>query len=224
MTKYRSLGFLLVVAASNLGEKHVANSFQPTPRRPMNKNRLSPRTSKTSTTELDMGRIGKFLGKVIGYKSSKKEQSTEPIEILPQITVGSSVPMDVNVEIITAIDDKNQIVDSKTASITEVLGLRSKSSEEEKEENGEEGHKSKKSLLVGMPGVFTTTCAKEHLPGYIASESKLKDLGVDKIAVLTTKNVGVLSDAIVDEDCNIVPITDGEDAILVRQLGLVEDM
>ena len=221
MTKYRSLGFLLVIAASNLGDKHVltVNSFQPTPRRPMNKNRLSPRTSKTSSTELDMGRIGKLIGKVIGYKSSKKEQqSNEPIEILPQITVGSSVPMDVNVEIITAIDDKNQIVDSKTASITEVLGLRSKSSEEE------EGHKSKKSLLVGMPGVFTTTCAKEHLPGYIASESKLKDLGVDKIAVLTTKNVGVLSDAIVDEDCNIVPITDGEDATLVRQLGLVEDM
>jgi peroxiredoxin len=44
------------------------------------------------------------------------------------------------------------------------------------------------SLCIGMPGAFTTTCAKEHLPGYTALANKFKALVIAKIAVVTTND------------------------------------
>ena len=43
-----------------------------------------------------------------------------------------------------------------------------------------------KNLLIGMPGAYTPTCSESHMPGYLKSVDKLKRLGVDTIAVVTT--------------------------------------
>jgi len=85
------------------------------------------------------------------------------------------------------------------------------------------------SLLVGMPGAFTTTCHSKHLPGYIKAASKLKDLGIDNIAVVTTndrfvndqwsKDLGVVS----GDDSAVTMLCDA-DGDLVKELGLAEDM
>jgi len=47
-------------------------------------------------------------------------------------------------------------------------------------------------VLFGLPGAFTPTCHKNHLPGFIASEAKFKAKGVDKIAMTAVNDHYVL--------------------------------
>jgi peroxiredoxin len=43
--------------------------------------------------------------------------------------------------------------------------------------------KGKKVVLFAVPGAFTPTCTKNHLPGYITNAAAIKAKGVDTIAV-----------------------------------------
>src|SRR6516225_793780 len=47
-------------------------------------------------------------------------------------------------------------------------------------------------VLFGLPGAFTPTCHKNHLPGFIVSESALKAKGVEKIAMTSVNDHFVL--------------------------------
>src|ERR1700739_4501536 len=51
----------------------------------------------------------------------------------------------------------------------------------------------KKVVLFGLPGAFTPTCHKNHLPGFIVSEASFKEKGVDKIAMTSVNDHYVLS-------------------------------
>lgn len=46
----------------------------------------------------------------------------------------------------------------------------------------------KKVVLIGMPGAFTPTCHRNHLPGYIEGAEKFRGKGIDTIAVTTTND------------------------------------
>lgn len=46
----------------------------------------------------------------------------------------------------------------------------------------------KKVVLIGMPGAFTPTCHRNHLPGYVEQAEKFHGKGVDTIAVTTTND------------------------------------
>ncbi|KAL1968445.1 hypothetical protein VTN77DRAFT_1974 [Rasamsonia byssochlamydoides] len=51
----------------------------------------------------------------------------------------------------------------------------------------------KKVVLFSVPGAFTPTCSVSHLPGYIQNLPKLKEKGVDIVAVLAFNDPFVMS-------------------------------
>ena len=85
-----------------------------------------------------------------------------------------------------------------------------------------------------MPGAFTDTCSKEHLPGFLDKLPSFTKYGVEQIAVVTTNDRFVneawgqnfhLFDKQSGEAGGASPVTilcDG-DGDLVKSLGLAED-
>ena len=49
-----------------------------------------------------------------------------------------------------------------------------------------------KVVLFALPGAFTPTCTKKHLPGYLENHNALKRKGVDKIACLSVNDAHVM--------------------------------
>jgi glutaredoxin/glutathione-dependent peroxiredoxin len=50
----------------------------------------------------------------------------------------------------------------------------------------------RKVVLVGMPGAFTPTCHRNHLPGFVENRDAILAKGIDEIIVLSTNDVHVL--------------------------------
>ena len=50
----------------------------------------------------------------------------------------------------------------------------------------------KKVVIFSVPGAFTPTCSKEHLPGFIEQADALKGKGVDTIACMAVNDVFVM--------------------------------
>ena len=50
-----------------------------------------------------------------------------------------------------------------------------------------------KVLLFGLPGAYTSTCSKFHLPGYVNNFAKLKDKGIDKIFCISVNDPYVMN-------------------------------
>jgi peroxiredoxin len=50
----------------------------------------------------------------------------------------------------------------------------------------------KKVVLFGLPGAFTPTCSRNHLPGFIAKAEDFFAKGVDTIAVTAVNDVHVM--------------------------------
>jgi peroxiredoxin len=53
--------------------------------------------------------------------------------------------------------------------------------------------KGRRVVLFAVPGAFTPTCHKNHLPGYLAKAAEIKAKGVDAILCTSTNDVFVLS-------------------------------
>ncbi|HEX2653309.1 MAG TPA: peroxiredoxin [Xanthobacteraceae bacterium] len=52
--------------------------------------------------------------------------------------------------------------------------------------------KGKKVVLFAVPGAFTPTCHKNHLPGFLKNASAIKAKGIDTIAVTAVNDVFVM--------------------------------
>ena len=50
----------------------------------------------------------------------------------------------------------------------------------------------KKVVLFSVPGAFTPTCSKQHLPGFIEKAGELKKKGIDAIACMAVNDVFVM--------------------------------
>lgn len=61
-----------------------------------------------------------------------------------------------------------------------------------KPKTGAEIFAGKKVVLFGVPGAFTPTCSRNHLPGFIAKADEFFAKGVDTIAVTAVNDVHVM--------------------------------
>jgi glutaredoxin/glutathione-dependent peroxiredoxin len=52
--------------------------------------------------------------------------------------------------------------------------------------------KGRRVVLVAVPGAFTPTCHRNHLPGFVAKREEILSRGVDAIAVTSVNDVFVL--------------------------------
>ena len=50
-----------------------------------------------------------------------------------------------------------------------------------------------KVILFGLPGAFTSTCSKLHLPGYVVNADKIKSKGIEKIFCLSVNDPFVMN-------------------------------
>jgi glutaredoxin/glutathione-dependent peroxiredoxin len=83
----------------------------------------------------------------------------------------------------------------------------------------------KKVVLFGVPGAFTPSCHKQHLPGYVAQYDAIKAKGIDTIACLAVNDAFVL-DAWAKAsgaDGKVEMLADGNGAY-VKALGMDLDL
>jgi peroxiredoxin len=65
-------------------------------------------------------------------------------------------------------------------------------SEGPKPKPAEEVFKGKKVVLFAVPGAFTPTCSKNHLPGFVKNAAAIKAKGIDAIAVTAVNDPFVM--------------------------------
>ena len=85
--------------------------------------------------------------------------------------------------------------------------------------------KGKKVDLFGLPGAFTPTCHKNHLPGYRDNHAALAAKGVDTIAVTSVNDVFVMGawrDS-TGSDGKVEFLADGS-AAFAKAIGMVLDL
>jgi peroxiredoxin len=83
----------------------------------------------------------------------------------------------------------------------------------------------KKVALFAVPGAYTPTCSKQHLPGYVQKFDELKSKGFDTVACTAVNDVFVLSAWSRDgaADGKILMLADGS-AEFARKIGLDIDL
>lgn len=83
----------------------------------------------------------------------------------------------------------------------------------------------KKVALFAVPGAYTPTCHKQHMPGFVERAEELKKKGFDAIACTSVNDVFVLSAWAKDSGAagKIMMLADGS-ADFAKKLGLEIDL
>ena len=64
---------------------------------------------------------------------------------------------------------------------------------EPNKKNIEELLKSKKAVILGLPGAYTSVCSAKHLPGYVNLYQQYKDKGIDQIICVSVNDPFVMN-------------------------------
>ena len=80
-------------------------------------------------------------------------------------------------------------------------------------------------VMFSLPGAFTPTCSKEHLPGYVARYDELRAKGIDLIACLSVNDAFVMKAWAEQHEAlgKIVMLSDGN-AAFTKALGIEVDL
>lgn len=83
----------------------------------------------------------------------------------------------------------------------------------------------RKVALFAVPGAYTPTCHKQHMPGFVERAAELKKKGFDAVACTSTNDVFVLSQWAKDcgADDKIEMLADGS-AEFAKKIGLDFDL
>lgn len=83
----------------------------------------------------------------------------------------------------------------------------------------------KKVALFAVPGAYTPTCHKQHMPGFVARFDELKGKGIDAVACVAVNDVFVLDrwSSEVNPDGKIEILSDGS-ADFTKAIGLDIDL
>jgi peroxiredoxin len=85
--------------------------------------------------------------------------------------------------------------------------------------------KGKKVVLFAVPGAFTPTCHKNHMPGFVQNFDKIKGKGIDAIVVTAVNDVFVMDawKKASGADGKIEALADGS-ADFAKAIGLSVDL
>jgi glutaredoxin/glutathione-dependent peroxiredoxin len=94
-----------------------------------------------------------------------------------------------------------------------------------KPQTTDEIFKGKKVVLFAVPGAFTPTCDRNHLPGFVKNAEAIKAKGVDTIAVTGVNDVFVMNawKKSSEADGKVEFLADGS-AAFAKALGLSIDL
>ncbi len=83
----------------------------------------------------------------------------------------------------------------------------------------------RKIAVFGVPGAFTNTCSKKHLPGFVNNADALKAKGIDEIACVSVNDPWVMNawSMSAGADGKVTMLGDGA-LNLTRALGLEVDL
>jgi len=83
----------------------------------------------------------------------------------------------------------------------------------------------KKVALFAVPGAFTPTCSRQHLPGYVQNYDQLKSKGFDTVACTSVNDIFVLTAWSKDAgaDGKVLMLADGS-ADFAKKIGLDVDL
>jgi peroxiredoxin len=89
----------------------------------------------------------------------------------------------------------------------------------------DEVFKGKKIVLFAVPGAFTPTCHKNHMPGFVNNADKIKGKGIDSIYVTSVNDVFVMNEwsKASGADGKVEALADGAGEF-AKALGLDMDM
>ena len=89
--------------------------------------------------------------------------------------------------------------------------------------SSEELFSGKKVILFALPGAFTPTCSKAHLPGFVANADKIKAKGVDDIVCLSVNDAWVMDAWGKDQNADEIHMVADGSANFTQAVGLELD-
>ena len=89
----------------------------------------------------------------------------------------------------------------------------------------EEVFKGRRVVLFAVPGAFTPTCHKNHMPGFVTNYDNIRAKGIDAVIVTAVNNVFVMNEWVKASGCagKIEFVADGSGEF-AKALGLVADL
>lgn len=81
----------------------------------------------------------------------------------------------------------------------------------------------KKVIVFALPGAFTPTCSKAHLPGFVVHAEQIKAKGIDDIICLSVNDAFVMSAWGEANNAEHIKMLADGDGLFTQALGLAND-